>query len=273
MIKIREEKNSTYLDELGAKYSIYREDGESLEDYYLRIVKASRKPFDTDIKSFYESLGYITKYQDKNVIRISINEAVNPRVKITSAKIYIWSDKTQDPIYEKELKEIKFIKTLFEEISALDGFNIVKLDLYEDYLKAENLMICDTDENYMYFEGIGNTVKFPKENVEEVQDYNNLLGEEVALQEDIIYFDKFRLDTEESQLHKYTSNREAFTFNYKDFPLDLKWLPIKGAFMDDPDFDLITLKKNSEDAPYNLSQKGAKIYNQLLKKNNTYWGR
>ena len=273
MIKIKEEKNSTYLDELGAKYSIYREDGESLEDYYLRIVKASRKPFDTDIRTFYESLGYITKHQDKNIIRIEIDDAVNARVLVSSAKIYIWSDKDADPIYEKELKDIKFAKTLFTEISALDGFNVSKLDLFEDYLKVENLMICDTDQNYMYFEGEGNAIELPENHIEEIQDFNNVFEEKVLLQEDIIYFDKFILNEETNTLHKYTANREAFTFNYKAFPLDLKWLPIKAAFFDDADFDFLTLKKNNQNTPYNLSQKGAKIYNQLLKINNTYWGR
>lgn len=269
--------NSTYLDEIAARYSLRRGKDESIESFLQRVYKASKNPLSQKREDIYDSMGYVTPLREKHVVEIGLVEDTQSRIKITSSKIYVWTDKTQAPVIDKELKEYKFLEDLYADLgNYIDTFTLRQLDSYSPYLKSINLMPFDTDQNYREYIARSEISKLPEKFVDQVVDFNGFLEEklEPSLQSNRLNnSNQYILDRENQLFYKKDLNPETITFNYRKFPVNLVWLPIKVSFLDDEDFDYFVLDKDNNGQPRFLSQEGAKIYNKLLKISNTYWGK
>ena len=269
--------NSTYLDEIASRYSLRRGQDESIESFLQRVYKASKNPLSQKREDVYDSMGYVTPLREKHVVEIGLVEDTQSRIKITSSKIYVWTDKTEAPVINKELKEYKFLEDLYADLgNHIDTFTLKQLDSYSSYLKCINLMPFDTDQNYREYTARSEISKLPEKFIDQVVDFNGLLEEklEPSDQSNRLNLSKqYILDNENQLLYKKDLNPETITFNYRKFPVNLVWLPIKVSFLDDEDFDYLVLDKDNNGEPRFLSQEGAKIYNKLLKISNTYWGK
>lgn len=269
--------NSTYLDELGARYSLTRGINESLESFQERVYKATRNPVSSKREDIYESMGFVTPLREKVVAEISLKANTQSRIKISCSKIYVWKDKEEAPAIEMELKNYKFLEDLISDLSNHDDvFDVRLLDDYDAYLKCINLMPFDTDQNYKEFVTESNEVNtLPEQYIDEIIDFNGLFKRKESVFEQgnsISNTELYRYDDENQVLYKGSSQSESLTFNYRKFPIYLVWLPIKVSYLDDPDYDFLVLEKDNKNNPKFLSQEGAKVYNKLLKISNTYWG-
>ena len=159
---------------------------EPLESFQERVVQSYKNPLSSKREDIYESMGFVTPLREKVLLEIGLVDDTQSRIKITSSKIYVWKNKEEDPIIEKELKEYKFVVDLIEDLSIhSDVFTFRTLDDYEPYLKCINLMPFDTDQNYREFSSNNSEINLlPEKYVDELIDFNNVLTNEVPVQEE-----------------------------------------------------------------------------------------
>lgn len=265
MIKAKNIRNSTSLDEAALKYGLVRESLETTESFFKRTLKACLQISIQEKDSFYKSLGYLTSLQDKDVFLINRKENLNNlNIEITSSELIIYE--VEEVLYRKLLRELKYLrdfKTLLEEyfiVELLDDTDSWEL------LKTENLMPVTSLRNYLKYETENYQSLLPKDKITEIKDFNGILAYETT-EVELINSSAFFLQEDELFI-KGSRGYGEITFSYDDFPLKLKWLPIKAIALNDLSFENI-----SKDEAGNLTQKGAKIFNKVLEKQNTYWGK
>jgi hypothetical protein len=287
MIKANKIRNSTTLDELTFKYGIARQKDERLNSFRERVYKLLKNTVDSEKYAFEKSLGCSTSLTDYDLFEIDlVDETLDLNIEIKENRLIFYLN---DQVFHNEkLSDLKFIfkvRNIFELYP--DYFTVKDLtDIDYRFFDAKNLMPKTTKRNYQSFD-VNNFVNLlPKNNIENLQDYNGLFLTNMGVGENVNT--PFTFSLVENVLHKYSDELESVTFDYKDFPFTVKWLPIKAtAFNSDNIEDyLYDVKKDNENygAISNgnvvesseknkvLSQKGAKIINSLLQKQNTYWG-
>lgn len=266
MIKAKKIRNSTSLDEAALKYGIVRESEESLEAFFIRTLKACSLLPVKEKDSFYRSLGYLTGLQDKDIFIINkINKTDALRLVITSTELKVYDADIE--IYKKFLSEIRYLKNFKEELEALNAFEVVLLEESDwEFLRAEKLMPVDTNRHYLKYETENYQSLLPVSDIEEIKDYNGNLAFETTSVE-LINGPEFYLQDEEL-LIKGSRGYSEIAISYQNYPLIIKWLPIKAIAINEDSFENI-----AKDESGNLTQKGAKIYNKILEKQNTYWGK
>lgn len=265
MIKAKKVRNSTSLDEVALKYGLVRESEETAENFFQRTLKACVQITLQEKDSFYKSLGYLTSLQDKDIFLIDRKENLNNlNIEITSSEVIILED--EEILFKKLLSEIKYLRD-FKNI--LDEYFIVLvLEENSDWeiLKSLNLMPVTSQRNYLKYETENYQSLLPTNKITELVDYSGLLTFKTNEIEGI-NSPAFYLQDEELFI-KGSRGYSEITFSYDNFPLKLKWLPIKAVVLNDDSFENIC-----KDEAGNLTQKGAKIFNKVLEKQNTYWGK
>jgi hypothetical protein len=265
MIKAKRNRNSTALDEIALKYGLVRETNETIDNFFKRTLKACLQISVQEKDSFYKSLGYLTSLQDKDVFLINRKENLNNlNIEITSSELIIYE--VEEVLYKKLLRELKYLrdfKTILEEyfiVEVLDDTDSWEL------LKTENLMPQDSRRNYLKYETDNYQSLLPKDKITEIKDFQGELVSETT-EIELINDSSFYIQEDELFI-KGSRGYGEVTFSYDDFPFKLKWLPIKAIALNDLSFENI-----SKDETGNLTQKGAKIFNKVLEKQNTYWGK
>lgn len=282
MLNFEKIKLNTHLDEVGFKYGLVRETNESIENYRDRLYKYIKENYKKDKDSFYRSLGYITSLKQIPLCNIDKNTSENLRIVISSSIFYLY--KNDALFYKEKLSELKFFKNLIQILESFDFINLIKYSDEYDYYKVENLLPLDTDRTRLRYSVLQQVEKLPKKHIKEVYDYegdftNRVFGEDQVINESNYYIDG-------NILHKYKIAPEEISFDYEEFPVDLVWSPIKAAFVNEDDFnylikesivdnEIFGLDFSQEEKPTEklLSQDGSVIINNILKKQNTYWGR
>lgn len=265
MIKANRVRNSTSLDEAALKYGLIRESNESVDDFFKRTLKACSFISVKEKDSFYKSLGYLTKLQDKDIFLINkLDTASKVRLVITTTELKIYDEDVE--VFSKLLSDIKYLRNFKEELEALDAFEVDLLEDNWELLRAENLMPVDSSRHYLTYETDNYQSLLPESDIEEIKDYNGRLTFQTTNVE-LINGPEFYLQEEELFI-KGSRGYDQIAFSYQDFPLKIKWLPIKAIPLNEDSFENI-----AKDQAGNLTQKGAKIYNKILEKQNTYWGK
>jgi hypothetical protein len=270
MTKIREIRNSTSIDEYGARFSLPRWKSESLEEYYDRVYKCVIETPLTHKESFYKSLEYSTPYKAKNIFKVTFNENLIPEfyplITISDRKIRIDSDESFEGVLERNFDEIKF---LIDFVNFLESNvpNIIIEPLIEnwEYLKTENVLPFTPIRTRLNFVAEGHKTLIPESVfgriVDHLGDFTYERSEESSILDSRFYM------YEDNVLTKFDTGGEFIHYEYYEYPLIIKWSPIKSYEVFKEDFDTLT-----HDADRKLTQEGAKIYNKILSKQNTYWG-
>lgn len=274
---------STQVDAAGARLGLYREPDESLYDYQLRIKTATQRTFSRSKESFEDSLDYITANRTKNIFLI------NKPDNLADAHLSF------DGIFLKinnEYFNIKKHKFLIDIKGLLEtkGYIVESLNGYEDFLKSKNILQFDSNRHEINY-------LTPRTNLFELDSVgvSNLVdsgGNYASVQEgefDINYANWNRTNNQEEIYLKEENDkslilRENYTedtisFNYKKFPLILKWSVFNYYCLNDNNFDyrIKTERRvnalDTEDTPYLLTQEGAKLIDKCNKLSNTYWGK
>jgi hypothetical protein len=284
MSALKKVRNSTWIDEAGFKLGLSRELHESLNSYRHRVSKAMHGTLTQEKGSFYKSLGYITKLTDEDIFEISkVNSADNIKIDITSNRIKIFVDEVLN--YEHRFDKLKFLIDLKAELDLLDFISVevlVNNDSWH-YKRCENLMPLSSRRQYLNLNVETQVKDLPKGGLGEIHDGS---GDFINNVDESQIVSPYNYSLEDNILHKFKLAQESVTFEYQDFPLKLKWLPIKGCAVNDEDFDDLIKVAYSDNETYGdqtnvventpteklLSQNGSVIINKILKKQNTYWG-
>lgn len=285
MIKAEKRRNSTQIDELAFLYGISRDLHEDVESFRHRLYKCIKGTPVSEKDSFYESLGYITNLQNRNILKIYLNEDIKCKIEITSTKLNFY--KNDVLFYSNTLKNIKFFKNLKElfERTEFSFLNVVVLEEGNswEYLKVENLKPSNSDRNYLNLRVLSNVQTLPKEIVTEVKDFSGLMTNNMNGEELVSIESNYAIE-ENNILHKYRYAPENISFNYSNFPFTLSYMPIKACSVNDTNFDYILKETNIDYEVYGfepsqeketerfISQEGSVIINKILEKQNTYWG-
>lgn len=262
MLKAKKYLNSTYVDEKGLTYSLTREKNESLSDFQKRIYKSFKYEPLFNKESFYNSLDYLFAGGHKQLARVLCQEPLKTQIEITSKFLRVFYE--GEIVKEINLYDYKFIINLLEELSSLEILEVEVLEEGNEYLLSKNLVPMNNKKYYKDFSGSGRKIDLPK-------DYSWNVQDDIGLFERLLYDDEeleeTEINLENKKLSKGFEGNLNMSFNYMEWPLILKWNEIKACPVNDKDFEKI-LKKDLI-----LEQKGAKIIDKILTKQNTYWGK
>ena len=281
MLNFEKVKLNTHVDEVGFKYGLVRENNESIENYRNRLYKCVKETPKKDKDSFYRSLGYVTSLNEELLCVINKNTTDTVRIVISCSVIYIYRNDTV--FYKEKLNELKFVKNLIQALGNISFLTISNYETKYDYYVVENILPLDTNRTRMTFVVGEQVQKLPKENILDVYDYDGDFSNRVNDEDQVNSERQYYLDG--NILHKFKTKKENIGFEYEDFPLELKWSPIKACFINEDDFNYIikeaivdnevfgTVTPGQEKATEKLlSQDGSVIINKILEKQNTYWG-
>ena len=262
MLKAEKYLNSTYVDEKGLVYSLTREKTESLTDFQKRIYNSFKHEPLFNKESFYNSLDYLFAGRDKQIARVTCEEPLKTQIEITSKFLRIFYN--NEIIKEIDLYEYKFLKYLLEELSNVEKISIEILEGENDYLLSKNLIPMNNKKYYKDFSGNGRKIDLPKQYPSNVQDDTGLFEKHLYDDEEL---EETEINLEGNKLSKGFEGNLEMSFTYMDWPITIRWNQIKACPVNDKDFEKI-LKKDLI-----LNQKGAKIIDKILTKQNTYWGK
>lgn len=272
--------NRTPLDEIGSKFTLERGKKESLNDYRDRIYTAMQNIYREDRYYYEKTFDYITEHRGKNIFFIEPKiDTLFPRILITCAKVYVSVQFNSDSFeHQIEIKDIKFLIDFKEWLESLNLFNIKVLQDNDDwkYLYTKNLMQIDSLRSKHKFELTNAATKIPEPLILDLISNDGVVkefigGDDIGINDPSQY-----VITEDNVLIKYNETNNSVNYEYMNYPLTLKWLPFSYAYINDEDLDYLVLDKcKYDDNNYKnkiLNQYGAKLYNKILQKHNTYWG-
>jgi hypothetical protein len=287
MIKAHKIRNSTTLDELSFKYGVTRQKDERLNSFRERVYKLCKNTSDSEKYAFEKSLGCSTSLKDYDLFEIDlVDNTLDLNIEIKDNRLIFYLN--DEVFHNEKLTDLKFVFKVRDIFELYPNYFTIKdlTDYDYRFFDAKNLMPKTTKRNYQKFD-VNNFVNLlPKKTIENLQDFSGLFLTNMGVGENVNT--PFTFSLVDNVLHKYSDELESVTFDYKDFPFIVKWLPIKAIAFNSENIEdyLCDVKKDNENygAISNgnvvesfeknkvLSQKGAKIINSLLQKQNTYWG-
>ena len=291
MVNINKRNNSTTVDELGLKYSLVRGRNESLKDFRTRIDKCISNT-KNNYKQFERSLGYVTPEQDFDVFLIRKVGEVSVQINVLDTRLEIYLDEKLH--FLQKLETLKFLKDFKAAIEQFDFLSIeVITDQSWEYLRTSNLIQCSTKRTRLDYLAESYTSVLPDKEVLKVQDNLGIFEYDAGDGDIVATNNAYAL--EGNTVTKNTTREEELTYVYSDFPLVVRWCPIRSfalnsAFISDvlketietetvfgiqteEEFESGELEGLELLKDFNLvSQRGAKIINKILEKQNTYWG-
>ena len=287
MLKTQTIRNSTTVDESGFSTGIIRQKNESLTDFRNRIYKNLKNINDFSYNSFDKSLGCITTLKDIDLFEVDlVDKTLDLKIEIKNNRLKFYLN---DVVFHKEkLTDLKFnikVKETFEKYPQY--FSIQKVNTSDwQYLKAENLMHITTERTYLRYETNNSLVTLPREHVTNVSDFSGFFDINTSSEDLVTNESLYHLDG--NVLYKSSEDLQYLYFSYKDFPVKLKWLPIKVTRINNENINDVFYTKIKDNENVGeitdgnlvenfethelLSQRGAKIFNRILEKQNTYWG-
>lgn len=252
---------STSLDEYAAELFISTKPGESLSDFNERVIAGQENLYLTGHEAFVNSLDYITTRRTKEVCKITIvpedgYEVEDYSLEVNEEALVI----KKEEVVEEELfyKEYKFVLQLINKLSSLTYLNVELSEDYESikYEKSENFLRFNSQKKYVSFESSDEIIKLPVSNVVEVFDQTDMFTRLPFVDENLN-----AIQNDERRLLK-------MLIVYVENPITLKWNHINVVECNSDYF-----KNMLKDEHGFLTSKGANLLNQILKKQNTYWGK
>lgn len=248
---------STGLDEYAAGLSISRkEKEEDLNDFNERVRVAQENLYKTGPEAFKTSLDYITHVRTKDVLTLSFTEDVDlfySEIKVDSNLLYIKVGIGEE--YTFDLEEHKFIYSLREALGTIDKLVVEESDLYEDlkFEKSVNFLNVTSSKKLVSFESSEMNIPLPVPNVTEIVDQRDMFT---------------NIDFNDEEIFNESEEDLKMVISYVDVPLTLQWNQFKVVECNSDLFK--SMLKNRDGF---LTSDGASLINQILEKQNTYWGK
>lgn len=264
---INKKNNSTSIDELALKHALIRSDQESISDFKDRLLMLLSKESKFDLYHIDDSFQYVTSRKAIDIGEISFQKDIE-NFEITSEYL-IYKKKNSDEEKVK-LKKFKFIKDMLEYLGE-KGITVTIFSELNDvaYLKARNLRPFKLLRVRSNLNINNSSAKLPDNYVEDDSVFIHGENESTSAPSIDSLTNNNQYFLEEDSIYLTSTNlNRTITYSYKDWPIKLIWLPIKSIEVISEDFEV-----TSKDSNGYLTQVGAKLYNQILKKQNTYWGK
>jgi len=248
---------STGLDEYAAGLSISRkEKEEDLNDFNERVRVAQENLYKTGPEAFKRSLDYITHVRTKDVLTLSFVDDVDlyySEIKVDSNILYI-KVKT-GLMYSFNLEEYKFIYSLREALRIVEELIVEESNFYEDlkFEKSINFLNTTSSRKFVSFESSETNIPLPVANVIEVVDQRDMFR---------------KIDFEDGEIINTNEEDLKVVISYVSIPITLQWNQLKIIECNSDLFKSILKDKDGF-----LTSKGASLVNQILEKQNTYWGK
>ena len=252
------QKNPLLIDKIGSFVEILRKENEDISLYRERVLKAYRELYELDNESFWRSLSYITTLKEKNIGYLSVEESLinTSSIKITNEKIEIVLNGTTHVV---SLKEEKFLIDLINKLKVITGLVFQEIDENDNswhYCYSRNLIPKNSERIYL-------------------RKTTNSLVQESPVDYPIKFNDWLERNTENGEstisngmIFPYSDDIISGFIEYKGFPLLLTWNPFFALSCNQEEFKNIIKDKDGL-----ITQKGAKLINKILTKQNTYWGK
>ena len=252
-IVAKNNNNPLLIDQYGSYIGLLRKDDEDVESFRNRVVRGYKDLYELDNESFYRSLGYITSEGEYHLFEMTF-ENVNLKNCSISSDIEKTILNIEGESHTIEYKSNKFAIDLYLSLSSIDNVKLKLLTDEEDWhflhckniknVRSDRLLLSQFVENY--------NVELPRGNP---SDFNFYINEEFDYQ-----IDNNVLLREEPGL------KRGF-FSFKKFPLVFTWTPFATCACNSNEFNSLIKDSNGI-----LTQRGARIINKILEKQNTYWG-
>ena len=250
------EKNHLMIDKIGSFVNIIRKTNEPVENYRNRVFKAYKELYELDNESFWRSLSYITTSGEKNIGFLTVEEDAKTSSRISISNEII-SISTLGQTYEIDLSEHRFMIDLVDRLSAVNGISFSALDEEDTswhYLYSKNLLPRKTNKIFLNKTLSSRREVSPRENSTDFTYWYERLINQPYIENNIIVSE--------------TESLQEGYIEYRDFPLLLTCSPFLALSCNKSEFKNIIKDDNG-----NLTQRGAKIINKILEKQNTYWGK
>ena len=250
---------NTFLDVYAAELFIERKLSEDISSFNRRVIVGHENLYQSGPEAFIRSLDYITTEKTKKLCNITFDEEVDLRnVNFISDKEKIYIE-VGNQSYSFFYRNYKFVGVLLEALSN-DVPNILIEEL-EDlntayFEKSENILSTKSDRQYLSFESSERIIQLPVPNVIRVLNqrdmestfaFNDIAGTEI-------------LNPNEENL--------KMLIEYKGFPVKLNSSVFNITACNSEYFKSLLKDENGF-----LTSNGAKLINEILKKQNTYWGK
>ena len=249
------EKNPLLIDKFGSFAGILRKNNESVVDFKERVIKAYKELYELDNESFWRSLSYITTQKEKNIGFLTVENQLiaGSTITINNEKINVVINEEENNIY---FNENKFLIDVINQINQIEGLIFEEINVDDNswhFCYSRNLIPRNSERIYLK-KTISSLieespVEYPVEFVKWLEREDNPIITEEGM-----------IESEADEI------REGF-LRYKNFPLLLTWNPFFALSCNKSEFKNIL---KSEDGL--ITQRGAKIINKILEKQNTYWG-
>jgi len=282
---------SVGLDETGLGLSLFRLDGESLEDYRRRLLLEARDPSGpTEIQLINSVNRYLGQFEipifEIDVIRNSTGEPIasDPYIEVTSTHFRIYSDYSSgSPDIELNLvdrSDAYFLEAIYTAFVGNTDFTISTLDTDYEYKKSAFLKYGNNNR-FIHTELLGKSRanKLKYELIQEIYPQAELLFKtEVATRESIAAEGEFYIDYINGVVYTYDFARGFIAYSYRKFPYRLHWQPVrvwpynnedkKYLYYNELISDTTGLGENTL-----LNSEGARIANMVLAVHPLNWGK
>lgn len=258
-IRSEEINLNTFLDEYAAELFISRKVSEDISSFNERLLVGYENLYQSGPEAFIRSLDYITTERTKEICNITFNEEVDLRnvsIDVNEERIYFDVDGEE---YIFNFKEYKFVSTLIKSIKETVS-NVVVEELPElekvSLEKSSNILKTKSNKQFLGFESSERIIKLPVENVISVISQRDM--------ETLLPFN----DIEATEILNENEDNLKMIIEYKGFPVKLKWSIFNITACNSDYFRSLLKNENGF-----LTSEGAKLINEILKKQNTYWGK
>ena len=281
----------TSYDELGLKYSLPRltDSDESLDDYRRRLLLEARDPSGASEADFIRSTSRKVGLFEEEVMKIDVildgngdPVASDPFVEITASYLRAYSDYGAGTVDVEvdftDKSDGYFIQDVNAAFSSSTFFSVSDYDTsydekWSELLRFENTkklkQIPTLDERYVNDLGCKylSSYVFSDQAV-----FLNEKSSSSALAADGDYY----VDTTNGVIFSYTIQSGFATISYQDFPLSVRYSPVRVSPMIESDarhlaFDTVLGDVGTAEQSIPNSR-GAYLYNQIFKAHSTGWG-
>lgn len=280
----------TGLDELGLRIGLNRLEDETEVEYRQRLLLQLRRPPGASQVDYIASVGRTVGLLDELIWSIDlvleddVPIASDPRIEITSSRFKVWSDYSNS-ILELDLDIYHrsgnyFLIDVYNVLSALDFISISTITTEDvDYWSSSKLMISNSD-------GYVNNERLKSSKLNQLE-YNyinqalfsasHIFNTEVANADLVLNPGDYYIDKTNGRVFSFDIASSVISYSYRAFPFMIYWQPVRVYALNDADIKerlYSELVNTSGELEYSLlNERGAFIYNQVLKQHPLQWGK
>jgi hypothetical protein len=268
------------LDEVALDRSLVRLPTESLFDFKRRLLLEHRDPVTNSFDTFKKSPTRQVGLMEKPIARLNLNvELERPRLRITSTKLYWWSDFNEEPDLVLDLvsrKEAYFLTNVMDALVTLGVFTIDILDPNFTYRFSRHLRVDDTRVTTSLLLGENYVNNVQQTLISNLRFSDPLVFKnEVSTSGDVAETGDFYVDYENGVIFSNDLQHGYVNFDYAAFPFILWWQPVRVFELNDPDVNILVKDLSNTDVGaehLDLNWRGAKYLNELSKVYPLEWG-